>query len=185
MNRSFDKKIFSLFFVKFILLFCVFYYGTLMVIGLSSETGYYVGFIHHYFDYVSILKLSLLKGAGFVANLFGFDTVTESGDLIRVVHARGVRVALSCLGIGVMSFWAAFILSNKLPIKQKTIWIFGGLLLLWVINTCRIGLFLVSINKGWQMPLGLDHHTWFNIVAYAAIFIMIYFFEKINNNKII
>jgi hypothetical protein len=53
-------------------------------------------------------------------------------------------------------------------------------LLLYTINQLRIGLFLVAINKGWKMPLGWDHHTWFNIVAYTAIALMIWAFEKRN-----
>ncbi len=126
-----------------------------------------------------------MKGASLVAQMFGFETIQESEDLIRVIGARGVRVAISCLGIGVMSFWAAFTLSNKIHVKKKIFWLLGGLIFLWVINVCRIGLFLVSINKGWSMPFGLDHHTWFNIAAYMAIFIMIYFFEKSNNKTAI
>ncbi len=183
MNQFFDIKIFITFCLKFILFFIFFYYGTFAIIGLTAKNGYYVEFIDHYLNYISILKISLLKGAGLIARIFGYDTILDSGDVIRVSNARGVRVALSCLGIGVMSFWAAFILSNKLTKKLKSIWLIGGLLLLWFINVWRIGLFLVSVNKGWSMPLGIDHHTWFNLAAYSAIFIMIYFFEK-HNKKI-
>jgi exosortase/archaeosortase family protein len=66
--------------------------------------------------------------------------------------------------------------------KRKLIWIILGLLLLYTINQLRIGLFLVAINKGWKMPLGWDHHTWFNIVAYGAILIMLFFLGKAGNN---
>jgi hypothetical protein len=37
---------------------------------------------------------------------------------------------------------------------------------------------LVAINRQWAMPLGIDHHTWFNIFAYGAIFGLMFFFEK-------
>ena len=39
------------------------------------------------------------------------------------------------------------------------------------------GLLVLAINKNWQMPLQLDHHTWFNIAAYTFIFILIYFYH--------
>ncbi len=159
----------------------MFYYGTFAIIGLSSSSGYYIEFIHRYCDYTIILKNSLLKGAGIIAGIFGYETVYESGDLIRVVGQRGVKVAISCLGIGVMSFWAAFIISSNLLKKMKVLWLSAGLIILWIINICRIGIFLVSINKGWSLPFGLDHHTWFNILAYSAIFCMIYLFEKLNS----
>lgn len=28
------------------------------------------------------------------------------------------------------------------------------------------------------MPLGIDHHTWFNIFAYIFIFIMIWIYDR-------
>ena len=88
-------------------------------------------------------------------------------------------IARDCVGIGVMSFWAAFVLATVMTsLKQKITWLFSGLLLLWVINVLRIGLFLVARNRAWDMPLSLDHHTWFTIFAYGAIFGMIYVFEK-------
>jgi hypothetical protein len=40
---------------------------------------------------------------------------------------------------------------------------------------------LVAVNKHWKMPLGINHHDWFTIVAYAVIFLMIFAFDKNNN----
>lgn len=84
----------------------------------------------------------------------------------------------SCIGYGVMSFWAAFILANRGNWRKKTIWITGGLLCLWAINVLRVGLLLLAAKKNWSFPLGWDHHTWFNVVAYALIFGMIYFYDR-------
>jgi len=153
------------------------------MIGLAVPGDLYSRFVEHYLDYVSWLKLSYIKGASFIAAIFGFETVQEKGFILRVIHARGVIIAYDCVGYGVMSFWAAFTIANKINLKSKLKWLTIGLLLLWLINTIRIGLFLVAINKHWPMPLGLDHHTWFNIFAYGSIFVMIYFFEKSISNK--
>jgi len=175
---------FFIFVFKFLLLFAVFYFGTLFFIGLASPGGLYSPFVSKYFDYVSWLKFSYMKGASLIAAIFGYSTLEESGFLLRVVNARGVIIAYDCVGYGVMSFWAAFTIANKTNIKSKIKWLLGGLLLLWLINTIRIGLFLVAINKNWPMPLGLNHHTLFNIFAYSAIFFLIYFFDKTVNKKI-
>ena len=176
------NKDFTGFVIKFLLLFLLFYFGTIAIIGLAAPGDYYSPFIARYLDYVSWLKLSLMKGAAVVASMFGYDTIEEPGFLVRVVKARGVIVAYDCVGYGVLSFWAAFVLANKLLLRKKLSWLFAGLILLWLINVARIGLFLVAINKGWAMPLGLDHHTWFNIFAYGAIFLMIYYFDKRTRN---
>ena len=119
-----------------------------------------------------------MNGTQLVAKIFGYTTFKEENFTVRVANSRGVIISQGCVGYGVMSFWSAYILSSKNNFIKKIIWCILGLLLIWIINVIRIGLFLVAINKGWGMPLGFDHHTWFNIVAYLAIFTMIFFYEK-------
>jgi len=174
-----------IFIVKFILLFLLFYFGTLALIGIASPGDYYSPFVAKYLDYVSFIKYSLMKGASVVASLFGYSTIEEPGFILRVKSGLEIFIARDCVGFGVMSFWAAFILATKMESsRRKIIWLFSGLLLLWVINVLRIGLFLVARNRGWDMPLSLDHHTWFTIFAYGAIFGMIYIFEKVESKNL-
>ena len=54
----------------------------------------------------------------------------------------------------------------------------GGTAVLYIINVVRISLVLLSNDRGWHFPFGWDNHTWFNITAYLAIFILIYFFDR-------
>jgi exosortase/archaeosortase family protein len=95
----------------------------------------------------------------------------------------GVRMVYSCIGYGVMSFWAAFVFANKGSWQKKTGWILGGLTALWIINILRVGLLLLATHKHWPIPFSWDHHTWFNIFAYALIFIMIYFYDRSNKKN--
>ncbi len=177
-----DKK-FMLFVAKFLLVFCILYFGTLAVIGFSSPGHYYIPFVENYLDYVSGIKHSLLYMVKQVAGLWGMDTIIKPGFIIRAVNGRGVVVAMSCVGYGVYSFWIAYVAATSGRSVRKICWIAGGVLLLWFINVMRISLLLLAINKGWPVPLGIDHHTWFNIFAYLAIFIMIWLFEK-NQQKL-
>ena len=85
---------------------------------------------------------------------------------------------MSCVGYGVYSFWIAFVAANRGSLAKKLAWISLGLLALWLINDIRITLFLLAINKGWPMPLGIDHHTWFAIFAYLLIFILIALYDR-------
>lgn len=109
--------------------------------------------------------------------LLGHQTVMEPHYLIRIFKGRGVIIAYDCAGYGVMSFWLAFILTFPRDNRNKWLWGMGGLFLLWLINVFRITLFMISINQGWKFPLGIDHHTWFNIFSYFFIFLLIYFYE--------
>ena len=173
----FNKPLIS-FIIKFLLIFLLLYLGTKLIIGLTYKEGLYVKFIDEYFNYVSWIKKSLMYGAQMVAKLLGYTAIKEENYTIRILKGRGVIISQGCVGYGVMSFWIAFVMSNQTNIRKKIIWSLMGLTIIWLINTIRIGLFLVAINKGWSMPLGIDHHSWFNIFAYIGIFILIYFFEK-------
>jgi len=166
------------FVVTFLLLFLFLYYGTIAMIGIAAPGGFYSPFVEKYLDYVSWIKQSLLWGVGSLFNLAGVPTKIEPGYLIRIVNKRGVYIAMDCVGYGVYSFWMAYVLANRLQWKRKLLWIVGGLLALWLINVFRIALFLRAINNHSEMPFGIDHHTWFTIVAYLIIFILIYFFNK-------
>ena len=180
------KKAIYIYLLKFIGIFCLCYYGTLAIIGLAAPGGYYIPFVEKYLDYVSWIKSSLMTATGFLLSLFNIPTHTEPGFLIRITGGRGVIIAMDCVGYGVYSFWIAFILANKGKFLRKLAWIVFGVLALWFINVIRITLFLTAINKGWRMPLGIDHHTWFNIVAYLLIFIMIWWYDrtgKLKNEK--
>lgn len=172
------NKNFLGFIFKFLGIFLMLYLGTKAVIGLSAPGNHYSSFVDHYLDYVSGIKNTLLFGVKKLLQFFSVPTVYIPGYGLKIPGGRGIIIAMDCVGYAVYSFWLAYCLSNKKPLKQKLIWAFGGLLLLWIINVVRIAAFLYTINQNQSMPLGIDHHTWFNIFAYMAIFVMIYFYER-------
>jgi len=57
----------------------------------------------------------------------------------------------------------------------------GGTALLYIINVVRISLTLLSNSRKWHFPFGWDNHTWFNIVAYTGIFLMIWVYDRVKN----
>lgn len=174
----FKDKNFLLFLIKFILIFSFCYFGTLAMIGLAAPGKYYSPFIDHYLDYVSGIKNALITGTRGILALFGIETYRAPDYVVRITNGTGVKIAYDCVGYGVMSFWIAFVVSSASTFKRAFLWILFGILLLYLINVMRITLLLLAYNRQWAIPLGIDHHTWFNIFAYGAIFTMIYFFNK-------
>lgn len=169
-------------FLKFLLtfvgLFLFLYFGTIAWIGIAAPGKFYSPFVEKYLDYVSWIKHSLMFGTKYLLGFFGFDIIAQPDFRVRVAGGRAVLIAMDCVGYGVYSFWVAYIVANPGKWLYKFYWVVGGVLLLWFINVVRISLFLLAVNKGWPMPFGIDHHTWFNIFAYLAIFAMMYFVEK-------
>ena len=148
------------------------------IIGLAAPEGWYSPFVAAHLDYVSGLKLGLMWGVKLLLSLFGIQTVMHPGFVIRILNGQGVTIAMSCVGYGVYSFWIAYVLSSAGNWLPKLTWVLLGLLSLWFINVVRITLFLQAVNKNEPMPLGIDHHTWFTIVAYLFIFMMIWLYER-------
>jgi exosortase/archaeosortase family protein len=173
----FNKSLLN-YLLKFLLAFCICYYGTLFVMGVSAPGGYYIAFIRYHLDYINWLRTSLLCASKWMLSLFGYQTYLQNQFFIRLKDGAGVRMVYSCLGIGVMSFWTAFIFANSGSWIKKTKWILGGLVVIWCINVIRISLLLIAINKHGTIFFNIYHHTLFNIVAYTAIFLMIYLFDK-------
>lgn len=182
MNFISDKK-FLWFAGKFLLLFSLFYFATLLIIGLAAPGGLYSPFIEKYFDYVSWIKQSLIWGVGLIMNWSGYATYTLPDFIIGIKNGTSVKIAMDCVGYGVYSFWAAYVIANDGNTIKKISWVISGLLLLWMINTGRIAIFLMALQQRKRMPFGIDHHTWFNIVAYAFIFLMIWLYEKKNRKN--
>ena len=131
------------------------------------------------------IKISLIKATGFILSLFNVGTHVEPGFMIGINGGRRVHIAMDCVGYGVYSFWIAFVAANSGTLWKKIAWIISGVFILWFINVIRITLFLVAINKRWPMPLGIGHHTWFNIAAYGMIFILIWLYDRTTQNKIL
>ncbi|MDB5200750.1 MAG: hypothetical protein JWQ27_159 [Ferruginibacter sp.] len=172
---------FAGFLVRFGLIFIVCYYGSLAVIGLSAPGKHYSPFVAEHLNFIGWIRASLLWGTGKLLSLFGIATFKLDDYVLRKVNGRGIRMVYECIGYGVMSFWIAFVGASEGPFKKRFIWIIGGLLAIWTINVIRLSLVLTAVNNNWSFPLGLDHHTWFNIVAYLFIFGMIFLFNKKGN----
>lgn len=111
-------------------------------------------------------------------SVFGHPSSFKDQFTLVLQSGEGVRMVYSCIGYGVMSFWAAFVLANRGRWKKKVLWILCGWLALWFINVLRMAFLLLAAKKQWVVPFGWDHHTWFNIAAYALIFALIYFYDR-------
>ena len=182
---SLKNNFFIVYLIKFIGIFCLLYFGTIAVIGLVSPCGrYYLSFLDNYFNYISWLRSSLLFATKLFFSFIGVTVYNKNIYTITVLNGSGVHIVYSCLGYGVMSFWAAFVLANDGKILKKVKWLISGLFVIWLINVFRLFLFLLSLNNQWSIPFGINHHTLFTVFAYAGIFIMIYFFDKSSNKNL-
>ncbi|MEO6732972.1 MAG: hypothetical protein ABIN01_17240 [Ferruginibacter sp.] len=171
-------KPFIVYLIKFIGAFCMLYFGTKAVIGLTVPGNYYNGFIAGHLNYPALLRNALLQGTRLLAILFGFDAFIRDAYHVAVVNGRAVRLVYACLGYGLLSFWSAFIFANNGSFLKKLKWIIAGCAVIWFINVIRITLVLIAANQHWKFPMAMEQHTLYNVIAYASIFFMIWLFHQ-------
>lgn len=169
---------FIIYLLKFCCLFCIFYFGTLLIIGLSSKENMYSPFVANYLDYVTPLRNLILNSSNFLLKQFNYSTIWDDQFTLGIEGGKSVRIVYSCVGYGVMSFWAAFILANDGSVKKKTIWLFAGSAMLLILNILRIFLLILAVNAKSSFSFQLDHHVIFNVVAYALIFLLIFLYDR-------
>ncbi len=172
-----NKRI-LLYLAKFLGAFCILFYGTEAIIGLSAPEGLYVPFVAKYLDFIPAFRNLTLQGSRIFLSLTGYEAYQSDPIHLKLIGGSTVQLVYSCLGYGVMSFWLAFVFANNGSLAKKAAWMGGGLVLLFLINIIRIALTLLGNSRHWYWPFGWDNHTWFNIVAYAAIFLMMWGYDR-------
>ncbi len=160
---------------SFILLFACFYYFNILFYKYTTPGVSYIAFLGDHLNYITGLRLLLLKITAQIVSWSGYAVITDQYNLLVAGHGI-IRLDYSCLGLGVISFFAAFVLSYPRKWKSRIIFLIAGVLGIQLLNIIRFVLLAIFWDK--KHKLILDHHTIFNIIIYIVIAIAIYFWVK-------
>ncbi|WP_295799489.1 exosortase Y [Mucilaginibacter sp.] len=169
------------FVLVFIALFAAFYYFNILYFGITSPGNHYSAFLAQYLNYISGLRWLLLKGSAQFLVWLGFTVITNDYELLVPGHPI-IQLVYSCLGLGVMSFFAAFVLAYPIKLKSKIGFLLGGLLGIQVLNIARFVLLALFWTRNENRVI--DHHAIFNIIVYILIAITLYFWVKRNDKTL-
>ncbi|MEP6611533.1 MAG: glycosyltransferase [Mucilaginibacter sp.] len=171
--------------VKFVLLFiglfAAFYYFNIFYFGVTSPGNHYSAFLADHLNYIQGLRWLLLKSSVQVLGWLGFMSITNEYELLVPGHAT-IQLVYSCLGLGVMSFFSAFVLAYPVRFKSKIIFLLCGLLGIQVLNVARFVLLALFWTRNENRVI--DHHAIFNIMVYLLISITLYFWVKCNDKAL-
>lgn len=183
-SQTNNNKAFIKYAIKLLLIYFILDYGTTFFIAITGKGGkYYSALLDSYFNYVRWLRYTILYGTKGIMSILGFETNIVSEYVIRIKGGYGVQLVYSCLGYGILSFWIAFITANKGTKMFKIKWLLIGCFIILFSNMLRITILLISNQKKWFKPFNLDHHTFYNIVAYSIVIIMMLLFLKAAKNQ--
>lgn len=174
------------FVINLLLFFALFYYACEAIIAITAKGGLYSSFIAEHFNVVQWYRQSILQASCYISNLLGYKTEVASSTTILGFNNFSVTVVYSCLGYGVSSFWAAFVVAYPSSSKPKWLWFVVGLVLIWFANVLRIFLLLLKVNEAKDIAQFSQHHLVYNITVYCIVLVMVYFFtkNKVHKNEI-
>jgi len=161
--------------VTFLVLFLLFYYANLWFFSRTNPgSPHFNAFLAQNFNYIRGLRWLLFVGTSTLLKWLGYSVVYNNYYLLVAGHST-IQVVYSCLGLGVLSFFAAFVIAYPKPIKSKLIVFFAGVFIIEFLNIIRFAAIALYGNKANQL---IDHHTLFNIVIYILISGGLYFWIR-------
>ncbi len=167
-----------IFLVKFLGLFAILYYGTYAFIGLSTEGNLYLPWLK-YIDYVSWYRQFLLKSAEYFLGVFGQNAFVEDRFYLNIKGLLRIQLIYECLGIGVNSFWVAYVVTSKLSSPVYKVYsVLAGVLIITLLNISRIVLLAFALYNKWPLIAKIEHHTLYNYIVYIVILYMIWLYKK-------
>lgn len=153
---------------------------------MSAPGGkYYSRWVETFFNYPAVLRKGLQHTSAFILDISGRQSEVQGLYKVRLVHGRGVKIVYGCLGIGVLSFWIAFILANETTLKTKIIFILSGVVAIFFINVARLVLLVIVANKNLQNQFIKNHHDFFNVSAYLFIIGMMFVFDRSEKKRLL
>ncbi len=160
----------------FLFLFLLLYGFNLLFIGITSPGNYYSPWLDQHLNYIRSFRHLLLNISARILRSSGFTVYTD--DITLLVKSRGgIRLVYSCLGFGVMSFFAAFVIAWPKRTQKKLLFLICGLLLIQVLNVLRF-ILIALYYKSYPKSI-IDHHDLFNIILYLILLGGIYWWVNL------
>lgn len=178
------KEPYVRFIVYFLVLYFLFFGFNIAFIGITAKGGFYIPFLDEHLNYINWWRTFTIESSATVLRWFDYIVYTNQYQL-RVIGKYGFTMVYSCLGYGVMSVFAAFVITFPGKIRARFGFLFLGLIVIQLLNTLRLVLLSLYWNR--RSPLvSMDHHDIFNIAVYTVLIALVYiwlkFVSKPNNN---
>ncbi|RYZ28791.1 MAG: hypothetical protein EOO10_08365 [Chitinophagaceae bacterium] len=170
------------FYLRFAGLFFLFYLGYTFVIATAAPTGTYYPFVDRFLNFPAVIRYSVLHVGQFFLSLLGYTTTIAEDRIISADGYSILQMAFPCYGLGVKSFWVAFVWAHKQTWRQKLNWSVIGVVTIFLLNCIRVAVLMISMVDKWSIAdsLGTNAHDFFNYLCYAALLCLILFFYSKN-----
>jgi exosortase/archaeosortase family protein len=163
------------FLLSFGCLFAAFYYFNIIFDGITTEGNYYNVYLANHLNYIAGLRTLLLSSSANILTGLGYPAITNSYKMLIAGHGI-LKLTYSCLGLGLISFFAAFVLAYPKKWQQKIIFLISGIVGIEILNVARFVLIAIFWNH--ENRTILDQHTLFSFCIYILIAIALFLWVK-------
>ena len=153
-------------------LFLVFYYFNILFFRETTPGQNYIPFLAEKLNYIQALRHILLYSTANLLKLFGYGAIYNNYELLVAGHGS-IQVVYSCLGLGLLSFFTAFVIAYPKTLQSKMIAFIVGVIGIEILNIIRFMALALYGNSS-----SIDHHTIFNIFIYVVISMGLYLWIK-------
>ncbi|WP_432713559.1 glycosyltransferase [Pedobacter sp.] len=160
------------FLVIFPVLFFIFYYFNIAIIGVSTPGGYYNEYIAQHLNHINQWRHFNISTTASLLRMLGYDVYTDQFRL-HIKDGGGFILVHSCLGYGILSLFSAFILAFPRPLSQKLVFLALGILGFQFLNLTRL-LLIALYWKQLTLRYHLNAHAIFNYTIYVVFVGAIY-----------
>jgi exosortase/archaeosortase family protein len=159
------------YFLRFVIIFLLLFLGYTFVIAASAPTGTYYPFVDKYLNFPIVIRYCVLHIGQFILALLGYATTVVNDKIISYEGSSILQMAWACYGLGLKSFWIAFVCAHKMPWKQKLYWSVSGVGAIFFLNCIRVVVMMISMVDKWTIAeyLGTNAHDLFNYLCYIAL----------------
>lgn len=162
--------------LRFLFWFSVLYTSNIVFISLSTSGGRYSDFIGTHLNYITEWRNFTVCGTSILLKQLGYSVHTRTNGLTVTGHS-GFNIVYSCLGYGVMSNFAAFVISYPKP--RKLPFLLFGLCFIQCCNMLRLVLISLHYPAGRRyLVFHLDHHDIYNSIIYLLLAALIYIWTR-------
>ncbi|RYZ24218.1 MAG: hypothetical protein EOO10_20595 [Chitinophagaceae bacterium] len=176
-----------IFYLRFAGLFFLLYYSYIFVVSVSAPTGVYFPFVAKYLNFPVPIRDAILHVSQAALSLIHYPSVLVDDSLRSPDGKYVLAMAWPCLGIGVTSFWLAFVVAHRMPIRQKVKWSLIGVVTIFIVNCTRVVIMMIAMVERWPISeyLGTNAHELFNYLSYAVLLllVMVYYAKTGSSSK--
>lgn len=170
----------SKFLLKFMILFFILYGFNIIYIGITTPGGLYIKWLDQYLNFISWWRQFSISSTAAMLTMLNY-TIQINDYGLSVKDHSGFKLVYSCLGYGIMSGFASFVIAFPTSRYSKIYFLVTGLLGIQILNTIRLVLIAIYYDHSNKF-FGLDPHNLFNLFIYALLAGAIYRWASSRNN---